>query len=114
MCSGDDVGRGSVAVTCCLIEERADDGLVQYVIMSCSQSDVEGGGECGGCTLTEGGAANSTSNGDRFILSRLLILMYISTRGRAFVHGRPVSLQDFANFAFSVPFSLSMAPPLAG
>ena len=40
--------------------------------------------------------------------------MYIRTRGRAFVHGRPVSVQHFANLLFTVMFYLSTAPPLAG
>ena len=51
---------------------------------------------------------------ERLDLVRFLILVYISTRGRTFVHVRPVSSQHFASLVLSVLFSRSTAPPLAG
>ncbi len=61
-----------------------------------------------------GGLPNKISNGLRFGFTLFLILMYISTIGRALSQVRPVSSQHFANLFLIVWFCLSTAPPDEG
>lgn len=48
-----------------------------------------------GPTPVFGGRPNNISKGDSLFLGRTRVRMYISTRGRAFVHGKRVSLGSF-------------------
>ncbi len=60
-----------------------------------------------------GGLPNKISNGLRFVFTLFfLILMYISTIGRALSQVRPVSSQHFANSFLIVWFSASLLPHL--
>ena len=51
-----------------------------------------------------GGTANRVSKGDKLSRLRTLILMYISTIGRALGHDRPVVSHVFANLFFKIAF----------
>lgn len=107
-------GTGRAAETCFPISASMEDKLEQYVSITSSHNAVDGRDPCSGLAPVWGGAAKRISKGLRLARALRLILMYIRTMGSAFGNGRAVSLQHFASLFFSVPFSLSTAPPLAG
>ncbi len=104
------------AFTCTEIFDNRQDILCSNSTCHSSHTSVDGSLCLPPPYAHEWWPANKISNGLRclFLLFFFLILMYISTIGRALSQVRPVSSQHFANLFLIVWFCLSTAPPDEG